>query len=68
MLSPLSLTRSALKVKNCEIDFDIRVFFNFEIRCDLMDVPASIYDIKTTARHFDTIDDILRPLSLAQSD
>ena len=38
-----------------------------EITCDLTDVSASIYDRKTTARRFDTIPDILPPLSSKQS-
>ena len=43
------------------------IFLNCESTCDLADVPASIYDRKTAARPFDTIHDILRCLSLAQS-
>ena len=35
--------------------------------CDSTDVPASIYDRKMDARLFDTIHEILRCLSLAQS-
>ena len=35
--------------------------------CDLKDALASMYYRKTAARHFDTIHDILRSLSLAQS-
>ena len=34
---------------------------------DFRDVEASIYDRKTAAQPFDTTDDILRSLSLAQS-
>ena len=43
-----------------------QTFFNYEGTCDSTDVPASIYDRKTAARPFDTINDILRSLSLAQ--
>ena len=43
------------------------IFLNCESTCDLLDVPASIYDRKMDARPFDTINDILRGLSLAQS-
>ena len=40
---------------------------NFESRCELTDVQASMYDRKTTARPFGTFHDILRSLSLTQS-
>ena len=43
------------------------IFLNCGRTCDLTDDTASIYDRKTAARHFDTIHDILRALSLAQS-
>ena len=43
------------------------IFFNCKSKCDLTDVPGSIYDIKTVARRFRTIQDIQRSLSLAQS-
>ena len=36
------------------------------ITCDLTDVPASNYDREMDARPFDTINDILRFLSLVQ--
>ena len=66
--------QSALKDKNREI-CDIRafVFFKYEGRCNLIDVPGQIYDRKTAARRFDTIHDILRvsvsrnPLSKAKN-
>ena len=44
----------------------ILLFFDFET-CDSTDVPASNYARKIAARPFDTIHDILRCLSLAQS-
>ena len=45
---------------------DIRafVFLNCEITCVLTDIQASIYDRKTAAQPFETIDKILRCLSL----
>ena len=43
------------------------ILFNFESKCDLTNVSASVYDRKIDARPFDTIHDILRCLSLAQS-
>ena len=43
------------------------IFLNCESKFDLTDVPSSIYDRKMDARPFDTIHDILRCLSLAQS-
>ena len=42
-------------------------FLNCECTCDLTVVLALIYDRKTAARPFDTIQDILRSHSLAQS-
>ena len=45
----------------------LSIFLNSESAFDLIDVPGSIYDIKLTARRFDTINDILKSLSLAQS-
>ena len=45
----------------------LKLFLNCERTCGLKDVSASIYDRKTDARPFDTIHDILRFLSLAQS-
>ena len=45
-----------------------QIFFNSEATCDSTDVLASIYHRKTTVnRPFDTIRDLLRPLSLEQS-
>ena len=41
--------------------------FDCEIKLNITDVPASIYDRKTAARPFDTIHDILQSLSLVQS-
>ena len=43
------------------------IFLNCESKFDSTDVPSWIYDRKTAARPFDTIHDILRCLSLAQS-
>ena len=40
---------------------------NGESTCDLENVPASSYDIKTAIRLFDTINDIVRSYALAQS-
>ena len=40
------------------------IFLNCESTCDLLDVPASVYDRKMDARPFDTIHGILRCLSL----
>ena len=55
-------------LKNREIcKFHGTDFFNRESTYDLKDVLASIYDRKTAIRRFDTINDILRPLSLVQS-
>ena len=42
-------------------------FLHYESRYDLTDVPASIHDSKTVSRRFNTIYDIFRSLSLAQS-
>ena len=44
------------------------IILNFDSTFDLTDVPASIYDLKTATRHFDTIHDIPRSLSPAQID
>ena len=44
-----------------------QTFLNCESTSDLTDVPASRYDRKTAARPFDSIHDILRSISLAQS-
>ena len=41
--------------------------FNCESTGDLTDTTASIYDRKTAARPFDTINDIFRSLSLVQT-
>ena len=49
------------------VQFGPLMFLNCESTCDLTDVPAPINDRKMDARHFDTIQDILRSLSLAQS-
>ena len=38
------------------------LILNCERTCGLTDVPASMYDRKTDARQFDTINDILRSL------
>ena len=54
------------KIVKC-VKFWVLICFNCESTCDLTDVSASIYDIKIDARPFDTIHDILRGLSLAQS-
>ena len=64
---PLTLVQFGLKVKNREI-CDIRGFdcFNCGSTCDLIDVTASIYDRKMTTRRFDTIQDFLLFLGLAQ--
>ena len=42
-------------------------FLKCESICTLADFPASIYDKQTVAWRFGTINDIQRPLSLAQS-
>ena len=39
-----------------------QTFFNCESTCASTDVPASMYDRKTDARQFGTINDILRSL------
>ena len=44
------------------------IFSYCESTCGLTDFPASMYDRKIPARSFDTIHDILRSFSLAQSD
>ena len=44
-----------------------QTFLNSESTSDFTYVPAPMYDRKTTARTFDTIHDIIRSLSLAQS-
>ena len=44
-----------------------QTFLNCVSKFDLTDVLGSIYDRKTAARPFDTIYDILRSLSVAQS-
>ena len=43
------------------------LFLKCESTCDLIDVTASIYDIKIHARPFDTTHDILRCLSFVKS-
>ena len=54
--------------KNCESrENHSNFFFNCENRTDSEDFPAPIYDIKIVARPVDTIRDIIRSLSLAQS-
>ena len=45
----------------------VQTFLKCERTCDLSDVPATMYDRKTTARPFDTIHGILRSLSLTRS-
>ena len=63
---PLSLAPSAFKVKNF-VKIKAVIVWKCESRCELTDVPASLNDKKNPARLFDTISDILRSLSLAQS-
>ena len=57
--------------KVCEIIKFVKIMaqtcLNGKSTCDLTDVPASMYGRKTTALPFDTIYDILRSHSLAQS-
>ena len=48
------------------VKFGPMTFLNCENTCHLTDIAASIYGRKMDARPFDTIQDILRRLSLVQ--
>ena len=63
------MAQSAHKVKKIVnfVKFGPLIFLNRKITCNSTDVPASIYDRKMDGRPFDTINDILRCLSLVQS-
>ena len=68
ILLPLSLAKSAIKIKIVKVVlFVALIILNSECTCDLTNVAASIYDRKIAVQTFDTIHDILRSLSLAQS-
>ena len=68
ILWPICLGQSALKAENRKICDILSIdFFELERTGYLADVSVSNYDTKTDARPFDTINDILRCLSLVQS-
>ena len=57
----------ALTHKQYLVIRDIQAFFNYERKFDSIDSPSSVYDRKSAAWRFDTIQNILRSFSLAES-